>query len=797
MKTLKVIIIILLSSNYFANTIKSCGWYEDEESYRISAFRAEIAELLGYRPFYYTPKILNGFLPAYNNTDRYKNITEWQQLLNGKCRAEDAFTLLYEVEPDMFLLAYENKSLNNVFEGNTFVQLLLKPGNKELLDYFAFAKRNEFNNQYVGDPWSEKYDYQIGTISHELIQVAVSKLLNIKNKNLRERYAYHLVRLYRQTDQNEKCIKTFDIYFKNSKSASILKTWSLLHKAEALNALGKKVEANYLFSKIFNQGEEKRVRAYRFFDKDLLKESLKLAKNKEEVAGIWAIMAIKNPGPAFKEIKLVVENAPHHPTVPLLIMREINKLEDWIFTPELTNHSPSLYSEDNFNEWNDDYEKIKQKNRTKDLNYLRELNNWLRIDYTSFDSQISDFIKLAIAHLHLIARENKSALSLFSSISENAPKAIHVQKNIELALFYAYENKLTNNEVQIKLAKTLSELENLTKTNYAYGKPLYSLATIISKAFVKENNVPFAGLLKLKAEKYKNQYEDFGHDYWSIEDWYDKSYYWKIAFFDRYATPEDIHKLIKLIEKKSKSAFEQYLCNQNLPTKNALLDLKGTIALRSGDLKIANEAFSAIPLNYWEKNYEFSSYLNENPFIPKPINTDTVSFKFNKALIVKELIQLEKEAINEPSKAVANYIKIGHFFYNASYWGNSWMMLSYIWTSNPNGYSFSFQYDVLFNKFLKTADNLENSFYKCSIALKYYNKALLLAKNKEQLAMLYFMKHCCEYNQYLWREKQHRWRNFNENFIPKSLKQLYVNYNGTTTYKKVQCPLLDSFLDIN
>ncbi|NJO92847.1 MAG: hypothetical protein HC831_30670 [Chloroflexia bacterium] len=441
--------------------------------------------------------------------------------------------------------------------------------------------------------------------------------------------------MYRQTNQNEKCIKIFDDYLKNSNNASVLKTWSLLHKAEALNALGKKVEANYLFSKIFNMGEEKRVRAYRLFQKDLLNETLKLAKNKEEIATIWAIMAIKNPGPAFKELKLVVENAPHHSSVPLLIMREINKLEDWIFTPELTSHSPSLYSNDDFNEWNDNYEKIKQRNRAKDLNYLKKLNSWLQVNYTAFDSQISDYIKLARAHLHLIARENKSALSLFTSISENAPKAIHVQKNIELALFYAYENTLTTNEVQTKIAKTLSELENLTKTNYAYGKPLYSLATIISKAFLNQNNIPFAGLLKLKAEKYKDAYEDAGNEYWSLEDWHDKNYYWKIAYFDRYATTEDINKLIELIEKKNKNAFEFYLCNQKLATKNALLDLKGTIALRSGNLKIAFEAFSALPLNYWEKNYEFSTYLNENPFIPKTINTDTIPFKFNKAIIVK------------------------------------------------------------------------------------------------------------------------------------------------------------------
>ena len=795
MKTLKVIITSLLLINITHYHANSCGWYEYEESYRISAFRAEIDILSSFRPFYYTPETLNDYFPSFNNTDRYKNIEEWQKLLNGNCRVEDAFTILYKVEPDMFLLAYENKNLKEVFEENTFIELLTKPKNKQWLDYFAFAKRNEFNNQYISNPWSDSYDYEIGTISSELISIAESMLSKTKNKNLQERYAYHLIRLYRQTDQNKKCIKIYDKYFKNSKNNSVLKIWSLLHKAEGLSAIGKKVEANYLFSKIFNQGVEKRVRAYRFFKKELLNETLGLAKNNEEIAGIWAIMAIKNPGPALNEIKLVVKNAPHHPSIALLIMREINKLEDWIFTPELTGHSPSLHFDEEYYEWNKNYEKIKQKNRRKDLNYLGEFNSWLKRNFQMFNPIIKDYLKLARAHLHLIAEENESAVSLFSSINKNAPRTIHVQKKIELALFYTYENKLDNNEIQIRLAKTLIELEELAKINNGFAKQLYSLGSIISKAFLKKNNIPVASLLKLKAEKFKDNYEAFRKGYWHSSDWKDKDYYWKIAFLDRYATTSDIDRFINIVEKKKKNVLEHYLCNQHIADKHALLDLKGTIALRNGDLKTANKALSMLPADYWKKHYKFSSFLNKNPFIPKILKNKTVPFNFNKAIVVKELVKLEDEAHSNPTKAAENYIKIGHFFYNASYWGNSWMMLSYFWTSNPNGYSYFYPFDVLLGDFIKNTENYVSSFYKCSIAIKYYNKALKHAKNKEQLAMIYFMKHSCEYNQYLWREKQHDWHNFEEKFTPRSLKRLYANYEETNIFRKVKCPLLDSFIE--
>lgn len=793
MKTFKNIIIAFLLINSFISHSFACGWYDDVEAYRLSAFRVEISELLGYRAFYYTPQYLNSYLPASDNKDLYKNCYEWKKIIGGKIRIEDVFTILYKVEPDLFFLAYNDKELGEKFEGNTFITQLQLKKNSDWLEYLAFAKKNEYNNMYVSDPWTDSYDNNFGRLSHELIQIAENKLKKINDQLLQERYAYHLIRLYRQTGDNDLSISTYNKYF-NNKSESILKNWSLLHVAEAYRDRGEKVKANYLFSKVFYKGEEKRIRAYKLFRKDLFDKTLALAENNSEKATLWAIMAIKNPGPAMDQIIKVAQNDPHHKTIPLLIMREINKLEDWIFTPEFTEHTPGYHYTEGYNEWNEDYKKIKETNRLKDIAYLKKFNSFLENNYAKFSPETKDYIKLARAHLHLILRENEKAFQLFNSIDEKAPQNIQIQKNIEQALYYVFEGSINNFENQEKLAAILTEADKKSKYNNNYRKQLQTLCTILSKEYLKQGNIVFAGLINLKAKDYKHAYESQINEW--VSEWKYKDYYWKIAFFDRFAKPEDIDLLLKLIEKKQKNTFESYLCNQELASKNALLDLKGTLAFRNGQIEKAAKAFSIIPKDFWSENYEFSNYLNEDPFRPPNMEVSAKAYRFHKAELLKELGRLKEEAKTNKNKSAENYIKIGHFFYNSSYWGNSWMMMNYSWTAVPQYHSTTFGYhDVLFGDLLENAKGLESNYYNCKEALKYYELAEKYAKNNEQLAMIYFMKHVCFYKQFVWEEKKKPWGEKNGTFKPKYIKDLFEKYSNTETFKQIRCSRLDDFAE--
>ena len=224
-----------------------------------------------------------------------------------------------------------------------------------------------------------------------------------------------------------------------------------------------------------------------------------------------------------------------------------------------------------------------------------------------------------------------------------------------------------------------------------------------------------------------------------------------------------------------------------------MLDLKGTLALRQGDFKTAQNAFSSMPHDYWEKNYEFKHYLRHNPFVAPNLPLDT-NYVFNKADILKQVVDLYDEAIKKPEKKAENYVKIGHFLYNSSYWGNSWMMLSYSWTTYPQFESTGYGvYDVLFGKLNDNANMYMDNYFYCKLALNYYLEAEKCTKNQELLAMITFMKHCCSYNDFQWQQMKLGWDAKPGVFKPIFITDLYTKYQNTKTFEQVHCSLMDDF----
>lgn len=778
------VILLVINTTYYKSD--ACMWYDNGEGYRISMFRAEIEALYGYRSFYYTPNKLNAYLPRLDNNDRYKNCKEWRKLLGSDCRVRDIYKILYQTKPKEFLTAFDNKSLKIKYKDNSFIEALTS--NNDWLIYISIAKINEARNEQIAATWNnDSYDIDDSNNDDKinaknLIKQMIKAMNMTNNQDIKQRYAYHLIRAYRQQGNNDKAIELYNKYFADAKNTSILRVWAMLHYAEALNAKGEEAKANLFYSRIFSLGEEKRIRAYTLFNKNLLNETLAIAKDKVDISNIWAIMAIKTPGPALKEIKKVVANNAYNPAIPLLIMREINKLEDWIFTPAQTTFAPAMHYDSDFKAWQDNYKQIKQKNKAKDLQYLKEFNAYLKQISSQLNSKWKDFIIISRAHLSLIADDNKTALSLFKQISKNASNAITVQKHIELALYYTFEDKLANEKVKNRIAESLQMLEKFAKKDKFYYKQLYSLSEIISNAYFDKKDIVTAGLLKQKAINYKDKYNN--------NEW--QSYYSKIAFFDRYGTTQDIDKLLKFIANRDKNTFSKYLCNQNLASKDAWLDLKGTIALRTGDIVTANNVFSAVKHNYWDKNYEFSSYLNKDPFIIPYYKFESgKKYKFNKADVVKQVYDYSKQAEQNPDKAGYYYMKIGNFFYNASYRGNSWMMLSYYNTCYPYYNYISYGYDMPFIRKHYHTKDYENSYFKCSIALQYYDKAEKVAKNKENIATILVMKHLCNYDRYLWRKMKSE--DYKGKYNAIDIKKLYNNYKDTKVFAKVKCATLDYF----
>lgn len=797
--TLKIFISFLAVS-LWASTARPCGWYEDEETYRISMFRAELPYMQGFRPFYYSAKWLNNYFPDPEEADRLRNCTEWQKELGMGVDLNDIKVILYTVSPDLFLLSYRQNNLRVVFEGNSFIKKLLLPAYKEYLDYLVLAKKIEASD--IDDPWEENDGRYSKCYDSASIFSAIDEgIRNASTSAIRLRYAFQKVKMYYMPD----AAKVYDEYFANLPDNHILKIWAMLYKALNLDNAGNKVEANYLYAKVFWLCDEKKLRCYQCFNASdsMVMLTLKYAKNNEEKTAIWALKIFKNPGPALSQIQLLAGLSPQSPFLSPLIMREINKLEDWLFTPVLTFQLPSAYYDwDRLPENRWDYNQFIQLNKNTDLLYLRKFRDFLTMLAGSSKGALKDYCFLSVAHLYFLDDQPAEAEKYLAAISKNADRGILLQKNIDLLLDIIYSGRISGDKAKNDIAARLAELEKIAGQKYGLFKVLFSVTRKLSDSYLKINDKVPAGLLYNKSERYKYIYEK--SRYQVEEGWYYDSYfyimdyYWYIAWFDRHASVNDMDLLMSLILKKNKNKFETWLCDQPLGSLNSYKDLKGTIAFRNDDLLTAFKTFSEIPDSLWRTAYSFKDWLNEDPFIPKDIER-SAGFVFSKSKFVKELIDLKSKIFHDPQNAGAYYNRLGDGYYNCTYYGNSWMMNSYGWVESLDDRYYSFYSDQLFGNLLnyqKTNPAFMNKFYHCMQAKACYTKALQVSKDPEVQAYATLMLHICEMNDRFGSLAPYDWQK--ETFDIGTykapwLRNFYEKYRNTKAFETYSCPGLDDF----
>lgn len=614
---------------------------------------------------------------------------------------------------------------------------------------------------------------------------AKQKLLNGGDEFLKERYAFLILRNYFYKDNSKEVIRLYNTYFAK-KINTILGLWAFNYRSSYFE---NKAYRNYLLSKILTTAKYKPYIILQNYDWDLTEETLSLAKNNEERSVLFSIVNLRNPGPCLEEIKNIMRLSPNSMFGGFLIGREINKLEDWIYTPQYTNYGPSI-SFGHKIDWNN-YEESKKENLKKDILYLRHFRNFLISIYSKTSGEQKDYVASAIAHLAFMDNRIDLGKKYTSMISNNANSSIQMQKNIQLALLSLRQDDLKSKIVQEQLAVHFNVVEDLAKKDSSLHKCLYSLYLIASKEFLKRGNAAYGGLFSLKS--YVKNQNRLPKNFSCIE------------YFDKNATIKDIDHLIQLKEKKNKTSFEKFICSGTTSLDvNLLKDVKGTIAFRNDNLELANKVFLSIPKDFWEKNSVFKKYLNEDPFNPKILqkNKDRkYDYRFNKAQFVTKLIKLKK------LNTAASNLELAHAYFNVSFFGNSWMMIKYYWFDDY--------------KYVSNAENKNSNYYCLTTAKEYYQKALKMSNDENEKALASLMIFKCNYLNY----RQTGFNSYHANYFSdhnydrikydfyyefyypyhqdsadnfkgvQELLNFYSVYKSTDTFRKYNCPMLKEFIN--
>lgn len=753
----------------------ACGWSVSAESSRLVLFKAQREGFFKLTPFYYSADFYYS-TNTVSGVDQEMNCLEWQKKLGNQINEKDVHTILYETDAEQFENAFESKSLKKVFEKNTFIEALLLPKNRAFLNYILFAKTLEYNSN--GDvKWESWGKVGYDSEDHKLADVEdfEKKIKTAKDAFLKQRYAFLVLRYSFYAQNKEEVIRLYDTYFAENKN-TILEPWALYYKTLCIDDFPMQ---NYLLSKVFATCEEKSFAVLQHYNWKLTAETLALVQNDEERSVILSIESLRNPAPDLKTIQEVYKLTPNSLFLSFLIGREINKLEDWIFTPQYSsNGSPAVVFEGT--DWYGDYANAREENFKKDILYLRELEYFLIAVREQTSGEQKEYITAAIAQLCFMDDEIDLGKKYNNMISDKANVSIQMQKNIQLALVSLKQDDLKSEKVQNQLFKYFDSVENLIETDNGLFKNLYSLYRIASGEFSKKGDRVTAGLLMMKSDL-KNEGEYSGY--------YSTPYFYNyIGYFDQSATVDDVDNLIALQQKEDKTPFEKYICSGTIsPNIDYYKDLKGTIAFRNNDLELAYETFSSMPKDFWEKNYAFADYLNENPFTPKILQKQEerkFDYRFNKAEFIAKLIQLKKQ------NTAASNLQLANAYFNVSYLGNSWMMVAYDWTSGE-----SYTDYVYGDNTEKEKTYQKGNYYSLTMAKIYYEKALKMSKNNNEKAFASLMIFECNYYNHnatiISAEEEAK----NPFRAGKELVNFYSVYKITPTFKKYNCPLLESFIN--
>ncbi len=760
--------IVLLICCLLPELAGACGPSLYPNEARFALFRNGINGQEGFEPFFYSEYFLNSNAPDPTGKDYKRNCLEWQQITGTSVSFNDIYSIQYTCAPDSFLVAYEQKNWS-AFKGNSFTNWLLKKKNKAYLAYFILAKQMEATQFYRADPWTASLLDTNRISLKKLAQTALDRCATTKNKFLKARYAFQAIKtVYYVTEPEQLAayLKAFETYIEPGQS--VIKGWGYYFYGLLQQDQFKR---NVCLLRAFDLSEEKKVAAFNKIDPDSLAAIIQKEKDPylKEIA--LAMEGIYTTGRAGDIILALYQVNPDSKYLPLLLSREINKIEDWIWSYTFLGFSSlgiNYEGKPTFSYWNKGYtEDVAQQklliaaNRKKDLEYVDGLCALMdKMAEAAFSDK--DFLKLAQAHLYNIRGNYQYAANVLKKASVDKNSVYYKQWLIESIIICTNTEDISAPDVQARLLQWLQAFNTAPSPNESDNEStlaeddddLSELYLVLSKKFQDKGDINTAGLLYSKSHHTRNIYDGWET---SWDDAYPpqqkkphsvtpKMNYKQIAFWDRYSSPQDLEALIAFKSRKHKTAFEQYISPAQWPDDQVYKDLIGTKYMRMERYHDALKVFQSMDQEFWNDNYHYANYLPftgiadlrtyapwetiRSKYYKKTCKTDIV------ADIVAIVDQLNKPGLSNEQKA-ACYIKLGNCKLNMTKNGLFWMMLSYgnfgqeNRENSGNFYTYTFYPNTI-----AYGDN----YYGAKSAMTAYNKALKLSKNEEQQAAAYLYK---------------------------------------------------------
>lgn len=790
MKPLSIFILVsisLLTVLLPKRTAHACGFYVSPGEYRFWLLQPDITNQPDLTPFYFASGYLyKQDMNAAKETYVDENNEEWYQVIKKAASKEDIDTLLNATDPQYFF--DEQKTLAN---NNSFMRFLQLKQNSEYLRYITISKKVE---QIAAnpDPWEENIfpDNYIGAIineAHALYDQAGDPFVKL-------RIACQLTRLYTYNSQFEKAHRVYDSLVDPVKTGSWIKTAALYQKTFA----GTLPERNYWLSKVFDKGNYHKTKCLVRFASDAVDNTLLLARNEHEKNVILAMKAFNYPGRSLDILKRIYASEPGYKELPFLLLREVNKVEDWLLTSKVTGFGmPAVHHDDDGYNYNYSYLANAALIYKNDRVYANELYGFITKMTGDGVNRQQPLLHLYASHLCMMLKNNEAAAQhlqlakAFRKVPRNVQTQIRI--NSFLLQLEAGFSKAAENEFMQIIQTPAAELGIYDPEIMKNQLVLYTARKMMAK------NDRARGLMLLaRTNRALGVIErvDYKDVYQEIEE---------------NAVDTDYDQMLQILNKKKKSAFERFLTQGHFRnpseaywsekefeddpdmnwSNNKLLDGKASWYIRKHRLEEALVALQQIPDSVWHK-YPYDEYLRGDPFfvdVYDPHTAVSTEKQFTKKQVVERMIVLQQLAKKDPRQAAWCYYQLGNACYNMSWYGKSWLMVKRWWSVNETS---SYSRNV-------TITPANDNFYGCRQAREYYNLAIVATKDKKLSSLCYYMKEKCEqhYRYYRWLAKSNRSINDDYSYTWKpDYKQAAQKGIDVAYYRSLvqECELYHSFI---
>jgi hypothetical protein len=802
MKTLKKSFAYLISGMLLLLPFsgKTCSYTEYGEDLRISMFRIMTQQMQAYFPFVYTAELFNSNSIVSEN-DRKRNINEWVKQFENPVRAEDIDVILYKTDPELFYLHAERKTLKKFFEGNTFIEELLKPENKDFYNYLMVSKAIEYKEAQYIDPWTKPDSEQkalSGNLKTSIMKQIRKYSKQTKSAFLKQRYAFQHIRMLFQNNNFEGCVRLYNETFTIYDTSTIVAPWALHYSAISKAILGDSISANYEMSLAFAQCDDKKFRMYTQFYRSpsAIEKTLNLAQNNQERATILGISILNNPGRTLPTLQQMVTLDSKNTMLSFLVLREVNKLEDWLLTTGLTLNTPSIRAGFSYDVNRDDYLRV---NFDSDMKYLNNVISVVQQLHQQAIGEEKQFYMLALVHLFTMAENNSAALAMLNSSNSKMPVDFQRQASIENLILLSSGNSLSNPENRNKAGKIFMSLDSLEQNKQMNSMTMYSLCQRYGQAMFAQNDLMRSILFLNLSDDYKSGRWYYDNNWRDNNEQTDEFDYYTLAYMDQSATPDDIDKLIEFINSNKTESLEKFLALQNLPSINQCKELKGSKLFREGNFREAEKVWQELPSSWWKENGEFHDYLSGNLFKPDDLHRGEIlnnklsnSNSINKAAILHRMIEMQDSAETASSDRYKYKLKLAHAWFNVSYYGNNWILAHYYKSCETHAEKSFFGFAGIPNNILADSSN----YIQLGTARKLYREVATVAPDAElrceAMTMLQYIEYLLFVDEY-----RYDWENkhvFKPTYMPTQWKE----YENTAFFKSMYgfCPLFEEFVSL-